>query len=596
MIEENNKDEKSFNPINDNNFDLIKDIVNSISILKNVSNKILSEVVKDTELISFKIGQPVSSQHIIPNKIFFILDGYVRLIYNDKNKSSTLLKLSKGSFIGLGSLLRISGCETVVASSELKVLSFTDESILNLYSNDVTFKLWCQENIQPCEILKLTEILIEKSIRTDIDIKAAYNILSKSLILTKGVIEKDSKDEVLIVGSDNINNKNIGDIILSNEIHINKETLAPRIFKLSNSIYNEFMKKNIINESIADQEKQEKVINFNEGKLPDKSSLEFITNKKDKKLTLIKGTGELKEAMSCLQMIADQLDVPFRKDSIEKVLRDIVRNGSKITLDTFGQITSSMGLYSAKAKIPRHLAGRLPTPSLLIFDKKICLLYKSNSENLSIASPTNGLIEIKSSDFTNLLPEFIELITVEKSSMTPNKKFDLNWFLPSLKKYQGSLILVLVASFIVQLFGLANPLLIQVIIDKVISQRSLDTLQILGIALVVVTILGGVLGSLRTFMFAETTNRIDTRLGAEVIDHLLRLPLKYFDKRPVGELGSRVSELEKIREFLTGQALTTALDAVFSVIYIIVMFLYSSLLSFVLFYVLYLLIVLFVLN
>ena len=58
------------------------------------------------------------------------------------------------------------------------------------------------------------------------------------------------------------------------------------------------------------------------------------------------------------------------------------------------------------------------------------------------------------------------------------------------------------------------------IIDKVISQRSLDTLQVLGIALVVVTILEGVLGSLKTF-FAETTNRIDCL--AEVIDHLLRL-------------------------------------------------------------------------
>jgi ATP-binding cassette subfamily B protein len=131
----------------------------------------------------------------------------------------------------------------------------------------------------------------------------------------------------------------------------------------------------------------------------------------------------------------------------------------------------------------------------------------------------------------------------------------------------------------VQLFSLANPLLIQVIIDKVITQRSLDTLQVLGIALVVVTLLEGVLGSLRTFLFTETTNRIDTRLGAEVIDHLLRLPLDYFDRRPVGELGTRIGELEKIRNFLTGQALTTILDAAFSVIYIVVMAFYSWLLT-----------------
>ena len=85
--------------------------------------------------------------------------------------------------------------------------------------------------------------------------------------------------------------------------------------------------------------------------------------------------------------------------------------------------------------------------------------------------------------------------------------------------------------------------------------------------------------SLRTFLFTETTNRIDQRLGAEVIDHLLRLPLGYFDRRPVGELGTRVAELEKIRNFLTGTALTSVLDTAFSVIYIVVMVFYSWLLT-----------------
>ena len=114
-----------------------------------------------------------------------------------------------------------------------------------------------------------------------------------------------------------------------------------------------------------------------------------------------------------------------------------------------------------------------------------------------------------------------------------------------------------------------------------LENQCMQRLQILGFALIVVTILGGFLGGLRTFLFAETTNKIDTRLGAEVIDHLLRLPLNYFDKRPVGELGSRVSELEKIRNFLTGQALTTILDASFSLIYIVVMVLYSWKLTFI---------------
>jgi len=171
------------------------------------------------------------------------------------------------------------------------------------------------------------------------------------------------------------------------------------------------------------------------------------------------------------------------------------------------------------------------------------------------------------------------MLLLERSSSTPEQRFGFSWFWPSLQRFRGLLLQVLVASFVVQLFSLANPLLIQVIIDKVISQRSLDTLQVLGVALVVVTLMEGVIGSLRTFLFTETTNRIDLRLGAEVIDHLLRLPLSYFDRRPVGELGTRIAEMEKIRNFLTGQALTTVLDASFSVIYIIVMVIYSWVLT-----------------
>ncbi|MBD2020207.1 peptidase domain-containing ABC transporter, partial [Leptolyngbya sp. FACHB-36] len=159
------------------------------------------------------------------------------------------------------------------------------------------------------------------------------------------------------------------------------------------------------------------------------------------------------------------------------------------------------------------------------------------------------------------------------------QKFGLNWFLPSLHKYRRVLLEVFVASFFVQLFGLANPLITQVIIDKVLVQNSPNTLQVLGIFLVVIAIFEAVLTSVRTYLFVDTTNRIDLALGSEIIDHLLRLPLRYFERRPVGELATRVNELENIRQFLTGTALTVVLDAVFSVIYIVVMFIYSWVLA-----------------
>ena len=151
--------------------------------------------------------------------------------------------------------------------------------------------------------------------------------------------------------------------------------------------------------------------------------------------------------------------------------------------------------------------------------------------------------------------------------------------MPQIRKYRRSLVEVLVASLVLQLLNLAQPLVLQQIFDKVIGQQNLDTLYTLGFILLVVSLFQGLLGAVRTYLFADTTNRIDISLGAEVIQHLLRLPQGYFDKRPVGELQTRLAELANIRGFLTGSLLTLALDSVFSIIYIAVMVVYSGVLT-----------------
>ena len=296
-------------------------------------------------------------------------------------------------------------------------------------------------------------------------------------------------------------------------------------------------------------------------------------------LKLLSAEGPIPETLACFQMLTQLMKLPFRRDSIEKVLQDNIRRGLKPSLQLCGQLAASLGLHVMAAKVPAVSGTRLQVPSMLPWKEGFALVVASNEQGLRLASPKHGLINLTPDDLEESFPEGIELLLMERSNATPDQKFGPGWFWPALRRYRSVLIQVLAASFVVQLFTLANPLLIQVIIDKVISQRSLDTLQVLGFALVVVTILEGILNSLKTFLFAETTNRIDQRLGSEVIDHLLRLPLGYFDRRPVGELGTRVAELEKIRNFLTGQALTTILDAAFSVIYIIVMVIYSWLLT-----------------
>ncbi len=127
-----------------------------------------------------------------------------------------------------------------------------------------------------------------------------------------------------------------------------------------------------------------------------------------------------------------------------------------------------------------------------------------------------------------------------------------------------------------QLFGLVSPLMFQVVMDKVLVNRAFSTLNVVCVALLAVSsVFEVLLTGLRNYVFAHTANRIDVELGARLFRHLVALPLNYFGARRVGDTVARVRELENIRNFLTGQALTALIDLTFSFIFLGVMCLYS---------------------
>jgi ATP-binding cassette, subfamily B, bacterial HlyB/CyaB len=159
------------------------------------------------------------------------------------------------------------------------------------------------------------------------------------------------------------------------------------------------------------------------------------------------------------------------------------------------------------------------------------------------------------------------------------RQFDFSWFIPFIVKYKKYLSDVLVASFFLQLFALVTPLFFQVVVDKVLVHRGLTTLDVLAVGLFVISLFEVVLGGLRTYVFAHTSNRIDVALGTDLFKHLLHLPVAYFATRRVGDTVARVRELETIRSFITGSSITLLIDLLFTVVFFGVLYLYSPALT-----------------
>ena len=295
------------------------------------------------------------------------------------------------------------------------------------------------------------------------------------------------------------------------------------------------------------------------------------------RLPLVTGIGPVAQSMACLQMLAMYFNIPFRKDVMERICTQELRDRSA-NLSLLAGMCSVMGFHPTLLNLPSQQVPRAHVPCLAIIKNQPSVIYKIAKGEVLAVVPEYGRVTIALDELLGDQPG-IQLLSVLPGRDAQQRKLGFGWFLPQLSKYRRSLIEVLVASLVLQLLTLANPLIIQQIIDKVIGQQNLDTLYVLGGLLLTVAAFQGILTAVRTYLFVDTTNRIDIALGGEVIQHLLKLPLSYFDRRPVGELTTRLGELSNIRNFLTGTAITLLLDSVFSIIYIVVMVFYSGVLT-----------------
>jgi subfamily B ATP-binding cassette protein HlyB/CyaB len=240
-----------------------------------------------------------------------------------------------------------------------------------------------------------------------------------------------------------------------------------------------------------------------------------------------------------------------------------------------------LGLKARSYKTSWSRLASTPMPGIAVLrDGGFIVVGKVGDDKAIVQSPQSPQPSLMTrEEFEAVWDGQLVLMTPRKGLLDLSRRFDITWFLGAIHKYRHVLGKVLVASFFLQIFSLISPLFFQVVIDKVLVHRSIGTLDVLVIGLVAISVFETILGILRTYVFAHTTNRIDVELGARLFRHLLALPIAYFQARRVGDSVARVRELENIRNFLTGSALTLVIDLFFTFVFLAVMYVYSPLLT-----------------
>ncbi|MDE5092483.1 MAG: peptidase domain-containing ABC transporter [Trichodesmium sp. St18_bin3_1_1] len=546
-------------------------------------NALRTQLVEKCQLLGYRAGQPLFEREKMPNQVAIIYQGQARVLgYEERSQRHISLQLAgPGEILGWAGLLRGMPCETALASTDLIAITLPAADFLAILEVEPEFGAVFLERPAISEVFELLSQEFDRRAEVNNNLKQlAQNVVQNTVVvnLPKGdhkTIEIASildKKKIWLVSSGVVGDFPSGSQVVLDRAGTGRSIKieGPRGARIIGLPEQQDEEQTIENGAETSQ-----LVPLDLSKVPlapaRPSEPTVAQDTSSKKYPIFRAKGQIAAPLACFQMLAKHFGLRFRRDVIRRVLDNQIRTAGRVSMQACGAIAQMMGLTGQLAQVSASAVPRLRAPALVEWQNSFGILYSITEKEIVVGSPESGLSRLKPGEFQEIWGESGQILLLEAPKTEQKEQFSFWWFVPSLMEHRTVFIEVLISSFFVQVFGLVNPLMTMIIIDKVMGQRNIEALDVLGILMLLVALFEALLGGLRTFLFVDTTNRIDVKLSSEVIDHLLRLPLTYFDNRRVGDLVGRIGELANIRNFLTGTALTVVLDAVFSVIYVAVM-------------------------
>ena len=487
---------------NINTTKIVEQFLSLVPQFNQLPPEVISELATKLKPLRFGVGKVMIMKDKMQGQIAIISEGEVRVLgYDPRTKMPTTLdKLKPGEIIGWVNLARDLPCETAMASTEVVCLALDNQEFLQLIEQYPQLQQEFKTKAAKVEVFDLLGIQLEQEAQGDWELaELATQATAEAQVYYLPPGEHKLNSEAiaplqdpnlvwLVSGGGAIEGFPVGSRL---ELTKDRQSLTvkgskpvrlvsiprdkwfdPEVAPAIESLVTESVNGSGI---VFDRDIEEP-----EGPLVDEDysfQEEDVTPREPKDYPFVGGKTTLDVGVACFQMLSKYFGMPFRKEVIRRVLSEQLERTGSFSLPLCGAVSELMGLNPQLINIPAKAITRIEGPCLVRWQDSLAVIYESSESEMVIAVPElGGVRRYQPSDFTDTWGEGGEVLLLKKTKETPQERFGLSWFLPSLAKYKRVLIEVFVASFFVQLFALANPLMIQVIIDKVISQNSVDTL------------------------------------------------------------------------------------------------------------------------
>lgn len=293
-----------------------------------------------------------------------------------------------------------------------------------------------------------------------------------------------------------------------------------------------------------------------------------------RRFRLVEQAEEMDCGAACLAMICRHYGIPMTLGKLRE-LANVTREGA--TLESLAKVGESLGFTTRGVQCTYKALLGFELPFIAHWEGyHYIIVYGLSEHHVWVADPGPGFRKLSIEEFERGWTGTCLLFTPgsELVQLAADRSPWLR-FIGYLKPYKQILGHLFIATFVIQILGVAPPVIIQHILDEVLVHQNVSLLHVLIAGLVITNLFTQLTSLMRGLLANYMVRNMDFSMMSGFLKHVLSLPIPFFAKRKTGDIFARFQENQTIRSFLTESTITTVLNLLMVFIYFSILFLYS---------------------
>lgn len=294
------------------------------------------------------------------------------------------------------------------------------------------------------------------------------------------------------------------------------------------------------------------------------------------RLPMIRQSQATECGLACLGMVAN-----YHGHEIDMITlrRRFATSLKGATLADVIAMAQQLNMSSRALRVDLEELSKLRMPCILHWElNHFVVLKKVRGNKITLHDPARGIRELTfaeaSKAFTGVALELIPSSTFEvkeeKASISMMK------LVGSVTGVKSAFCQVLILSVVLELFGVLSPFFMQWVMDMVLVSADYSLLTLLGVGFIMIALFQTMISALRSWVMSWFSSQLSVQWTVNVCQHMLKLPLDWFESRHVGDILSRYGSLNTIQSTLTSRFISTVLDGVMSIVTVMMLFIYNA--------------------